>query len=151
MFNNLSPVDLMMEGRPLLVTAAIIKKAGKVLIAQRLPDSRFEPNKWEFPGGKVDFGEHPESSLTRELKEELGVVVDVGLQYALSSHVYNQNGLTRHVVILFYECKLVSGIPEPIDCQDLKWVSRQELGSFTYVDGDECIIQKMIADDQIWS
>jgi 8-oxo-dGTP diphosphatase len=140
-----------MEGRPLLVTAAIIRKNGKILIAQRLPDSRFEPNKWEFPGGKVDFGEHPKETLKRELVEELGVDVNVGHQYALGSHVYHQNSLSRHVVILFYECELISGIPEPLDCQDLKWVTREDLGSFTFVDGDVDIVKQLISDDEIWS
>jgi 8-oxo-dGTP diphosphatase len=141
----------MMEGRPLLVTAALIMEKDKLLIAQRLPDSRFEPNKWEFPGGKVDFGEHPEGSLKRELEEELGVIIKVGPLYTLASHVYDQNGLKRHVVILFYRCELVSGEPSIIDCQDIKWVTRQELESFSYVEGDLDIVEKLMHDDDIWT
>ena len=135
----------------MLVTAAIIQRKGKVLIAQRLPDSRFEPNKWEFPGGKVDFGEHPEESLKRELEEELGIIVDVGPLYSLASHVYDQNGLKRHVVVLFYRCELVSGEPRIIDCQDIEWINRQELDNFSYVDGDVGIVKKLLSDDEIWS
>ena len=51
------------------VTAAIIERNGKILIAKRSSNSSL-PNKWEFPGGKIDEGETPEECLTRELKEE---------------------------------------------------------------------------------
>ena len=140
-----------MKGRPLLVTAALIRQGERLLIAQRLPISKFEPNKWEFPGGKVDFGEHPEDSLKRELDEELGVEVEVGSLYTLASHVYDQNGMVRHVVILFYRCSILAGAAKPLDCQDLKWVTRNELKDFTYVEGDNPVVERIVNDDTIWS
>jgi 8-oxo-dGTP diphosphatase len=139
-----------MEGRPLLVTAALIINGDQVLIAQRLPNSKFEPNKWEFPGGKVDFGEHPKESLKRELKEELDIVVDVGSQYTLASHVYDQNGMVRHVVILFYRCSIQKGAPKPLDCQDLKWVTREQLKDFIFVEGDNPVVKRILDDDILW-
>lgn len=135
---------------PMLVTAAVIMRDGKLLIAQRLPDSRFEPDKWEFPGGKVDFGEHPEESLRRELREELGIEVKVGPHYSTASHVYDQRGEVRHVVILFYICKIEGGEPEPLDCQDLRFVTRDELGDYVFVEGDGPIITKVLDDDDLW-
>ncbi len=48
------------------VTAAIIKRDGRILIAKRSSTSSL-PNKWEFPGGKVESGETPEECLQREL------------------------------------------------------------------------------------
>ncbi len=134
----------------MLVTAAVIMKEGKLLIAQRLPDSRFEPGKWEFPGGKVDFGEHPEECLVRELEEELGIHVAVISHYSTASHVYDQNGQVRHVVILFYLCRIESGEPEILDCQDVKWVSRDELSTFQFVEGDHPIIERVLHDDDLW-
>jgi 8-oxo-dGTP diphosphatase len=58
-----------MEDRPLLVTAAVIIMDGRVLLDRRRSESRYKPLKWEFPGGKVDFGESPQGSLKRELAE----------------------------------------------------------------------------------
>ena len=139
-----------MKGRPLLVTAALIRDGDRILIAQRQKDSRFEPNKWEFPGGKVDFGEHPEESLTREIEEELGIAINVGPLYSLGSHVYERNGMTRHVVILFYRCGMVGGRPVPVDVQDLRWVTREELSSYTYVDGDNPVVSDLVGDDGFW-
>jgi len=140
-----------MKGRPLLVTAALVRKGDRLLIAQRLPDSRFEPNKWEFPGGKVDFGEHPRDSLERELQEELGVKIEAGTLYTLASHVYDQGGMVRHVVILFFKSDLVEGEPRPIDCQDIRWVSRKELSKQTYVEGDHPVMEMLAADDGFWT
>ena len=140
-----------MEGRPLLVTAALIRKDNRILVAQRLPDSRFEPNRWEFPGGKVDFGEYPAESLERELEEELGIQVKAGSFYDLISHVYDQNGLKRHVVVLFYLCDIISGVPEAIDCQDLKWVTRESMADLMYVEGDRPIVERILNDERIWN
>ena len=50
------------------VTAGILADGGRVLICQRRAGSRF-PLKWEFPGGKVEDGESPETCLRRELRE----------------------------------------------------------------------------------
>jgi 8-oxo-dGTP diphosphatase len=59
------------------VTAAIIERDGKILIAKRSSTSSL-PNKWEFPGGKVEAGETTEECLARELWEEFNVEVTVG-------------------------------------------------------------------------
>ncbi len=58
------------------VTAAILINDDKLLIAQRKPEDKL-PNKWEFPGGKVENGETPEVCLKREMKEEFGIYVSV--------------------------------------------------------------------------
>jgi len=56
------------------VTAAIIERDGKILIAKRSSTSSL-PNKWEFPGGKVEAGETTEECLARELWEEFNINV----------------------------------------------------------------------------
>lgn len=60
----------------ILVTAAIIIKNNKVLIAQRKPYG-YLANKWEFPGGKIENDESPESCLVRELKEEFSIDIKI--------------------------------------------------------------------------
>lgn len=142
-------MEEMPEG-PLLVTGAIIPQNGKILLDQRHSDSRFEPNKWEFPGGKVDFGEHPEEALKRELKEELGTLIETGPLYEVLSHVYDNKGDIRHVVLLFYICKISQGKPERIDCQDLVWADKDKMRSLTFVEGDIPIVEQLLSDSGIW-
>ena len=59
------------------VTAAILINDGKILIAKRGQRDKL-PNKWEFPGGKVEEGETPEECLKREMYEEFQIEVVVG-------------------------------------------------------------------------
>ena len=58
----------------LIVTAAVLDEAGRVLLGQRAPDVRYG-GLWEFPGGKVEPGESDADAASRELAEELGVTV----------------------------------------------------------------------------
>ena len=71
------------------VTAAIIRKNGKVLIARRARGQHLE-GLWEFPGGKIENGETPEACLKRELFEEFGIDVRIGRFIAESCFSYNQ-------------------------------------------------------------
>ncbi len=90
----------------ILVTAAIIEQNRKYLITQRPDDGRPNSGEWEFPGGRVKYGEHPEKCLEREIEEELGIMVKTQELFGLSSQVYNDG---RHVVLLGFYCKHISG------------------------------------------
>jgi len=140
-----------MDKELLVVTCAIIRSEGKLLIARRHPHSRFEPGKWEFPGGKVDFGEDPARCMVREIEEELGVLIDVEDIYDVRSHVYSDGKGTRHVILLFYLCRIISGTPACLDCAEIRFSARPDLSSLTFVEGDLGVLPKIIADDSIWT
>ena len=59
------------------VVCAVMIQGDRVLVCQR-PLDKNEGEKWEFPGGKIEAGESPEEALSREIEEELGVIVEVG-------------------------------------------------------------------------
>ena len=67
-------VDMSGETIVLVVACALIDIDGRVLISQR-PEGKAMAGLWEFPGGKVEPGERPETALIRELREELGIDV----------------------------------------------------------------------------
>ena len=58
-----------------VAACALVDTDGRVLLAQR-PTGKPMAGLWEFPGGKVEAGERPEQTLIRELKEELGILVN---------------------------------------------------------------------------
>ena len=112
------------SSQPIPVVAAVIRRGdGRILLAQRLPGGP-HGGLWEFPGGKVEPGETPEGALVREIQEELGVTVAVGDHLLTVEHTY------PHIVIrlMAYACQLDDrGEPQPLHCQDLRWVPRDEL------------------------
>jgi 8-oxo-dGTP diphosphatase len=139
-----------MDRETIVVTGAIIPMDGRVLVARRHSTSRFEPGRWEFPGGKLEFGEHPKDAIRREIKEELGVEVSVDRLYDISTHVYSDPRGQRHVLLLFYVCRIVTGSPIPLDCAEIGYATREELDALPFVEGDKGTVSTLIADDGIW-
>lgn len=71
----------------MLVTCAIILFDSKILAVQRSAKMKM-PLKWEFPGGKLEAGESEEDCIRRELREELGIEVDILLRLKTNVHQY---------------------------------------------------------------
>ncbi|BBO85021.1 hypothetical protein DSCO28_55870 [Desulfosarcina ovata subsp. sediminis] len=86
------------------VTAAILEKNSRIIIAQR-KNSDHLSGLWEFPGGKIEPGESPEACLSRELKEELDIDVTVG--EFLGSSFYHYDHIS--IELLAYRASWVSG------------------------------------------
>jgi mutator protein MutT len=120
------------------VSAALIFRDGKLLIAQRHPDSH-QGGLWEFPGGKCEPGESFERCLVRELREELGIEVVVGGLFEEISHDYAD----RSVHLRFFTCRLVSGEPQPLDCAGVKWVGQAELAGHDFPAADARLLDKL--------
>jgi len=99
------------------VSAALIFQHGKLLITRRNAGVHLG-GLWEFPGGKREQDETFERCLMRELREELGIKVEVGELFEEISHAYA--GKTVH--LKFFVCKLISGKPRTLDCAAFKWV-----------------------------
>lgn len=59
------------------VVGAILIKGNKVILTKRSSKCKSYPDKFEFPGGKVEKGETLKEALIRELKEELNIDVDI--------------------------------------------------------------------------
>ena len=127
----------------MLVTAAVIRKGRKVLIAQRKEDCPREPQKWEFPGGKVESGETPQEALRREIMEELGVRISVGEPFTVSS---SRKGGTQ-IVLLSFMCAIGNSEPRALQCRDIRWVPAGELEGFDWAEADIPIVRKLAAEE----
>jgi 8-oxo-dGTP diphosphatase len=117
--------------RRVLVVAALIERGGEVLVARRKPTGE-RANLWEFPGGKVEPGEGERAALSRELREELGVRVQVGEEYARVEHVYPD----LQVELALYRAALHDSDPKPLQAQELRWVRRRELPGLDFCEAD---------------
>ncbi len=123
------------------VTAAVIEKDGKILIAKRRIGDR-HGGRWEFPGGKIDVGETPEECLKRELKEELGIEAEVGEFICASSFKY----MFVPLELLVYKVRHISGKFRALDHDELKWVEPSELTKYDFVKADVKVVKKLMRD-----
>lgn len=107
------------------VTAAVLWREGKVLIAQRRQDALLG-GMWEFPGGKREEGENLKDCLKREILEELRVTIEAGEKVGVFKHAYTHFKVTLHA----YTCQLTKGEPQLHEHQALRWVRLSELDDY---------------------
>jgi len=120
------------------VTAAVIEKDGKVLIARRKPGDS-QAGMWEFPGGKLEPGETPESCLKRELREELGIETEVGAFFCSSRFVYPH----MDVELLVYRTSYLSGQIALHDHDRVEWISPETLREADFSEADKPVVRKL--------
>ncbi len=129
--------------KPVLVTAAIIRDGGRILIARRKISDSPESGKWEFPGGKVEFGESPQACLVREIREELNLEIDVGEIYDVGSQVYLNREKPFHVILLFFNCRVLGGELRLLDAADATWVTSSKLAEFDFAQADLTVVERL--------
>ena len=121
-----------------LVVAALVREAGRVLMSRRRADQAM-PNLWEFPGGKVEPGEHPEAALIREVREELGCDVVVEGIHEVVFHAYEEFDL----YMLVYATRVVGGTPRAIQVAEVAWVPAAELPALDLLPADYPLARKL--------
>ena len=124
------------------VTAAIIKDKNRLLIAKRHSKDPLG-GKWEFPGGKIEPDETPQECLVREIKEELGVDVEIGPFY--DDNVYSSQDHDIH--LLFYWAEVINGEVIPVVHDDLKWITIDELANFDFAPADIPIVKRLMKEN----
>jgi len=133
-----------------LVTAAIIRKNNNVLIAQRKKDSFLEPNKWEFPGGKIKDDERNEDCLIREIKEELGIQIRIESLFLTTRHTYEKEGKKYPIVLFSYLSTWENGKLHHLDCQDTRWVDANDIETFDFAEADIPIVKKILHENLVF-
>lgn len=124
---------------------AAIVKDGKALITQR----GIEPakGKWDVPGGFLAPDEDPVAGLRRELREELGIEVDVSVADCVSMvpHPYGSEG--DLVLALGFVARLAGGQPRAADdVEDFRWVDAAELEAVDFAwEHDRDLVRKALA------
>ena len=129
-----------------IVTAAAMIRSGQVLIAQRQAGSHME-FRWEFPGGKLELDETPEECIVREIKEELDMEIEVLDIYKVVKFNYKE----KDILLLCYLCRLLKGEGKTLECNDFRWVKRDEIASFDFVPADLLIVEKLIRDEKLFA
>ncbi len=129
----------------LIVTAAVIQRDGKVLLAQR-PTKSLLGGMWEFPGGTLEKGDADlEACLKREIMEELGVTIHVGAPFGKYKHAYTHFKITLHAFL----CDMADDEqPQNLVSDRLEWVRFQDLSTYPMGKVDRQIAKQLLKEGQ---
>jgi A/G-specific adenine glycosylase len=118
------------------IGVGIIWRRGRILIQQR-PAEGLLGGLWEFPGGKRERGESLKACVRREVREELGIEVQVGKRIAVVDHGYSHFSITMHA----FECEYVGGRVKLNGATAFKWVKPSELKDYAFPAANRRIIR----------
>ena len=124
--------------KPIKVVCGIIWKDGQVFIAKRKPE-KAQGGYWEFPGGKLEENENPDTALMRELYEELGMQVNITQFFGRHIHHYDNISIE----LLAYECEFMRATFKLTDHDEVKFVIPKELKNYKIAPADQFIVNKL--------
>ena len=108
------------------VGVLIFDDAGQVFLARRGEAARNEQGTWEFPGGRIEFGERMQDAIRREILEEYGITITITAELGAFDHILEN----EHWVSITFIGRYESGTPailEPEKCNAIGWFALDQL------------------------
>lgn len=124
----------------IVVVAAVIELGEKLLVCQRRRGDTFGLM-WEFPGGKLQAGETPAQGLARELREELGVDAEVGVELFRTRHRYGE--MSEPIELIFLAAKADASNIRNIVFERVQWRAPSTLPELNFLPADREFIAKL--------
>ena len=124
---------------PLKVTCAIITIDGKILAVQRSRTMSM-PMKWEFPGGKIEPTETEMECIKREIREELGIEIEVLERLTPSIHQYP----SFTIELIPYTAHYLSGDLKLKEHNSYVLMNRDELDRLDWAEADIPIVKEIM-------
>lgn len=132
---------------PVLVVAAALVDdlaAPGALLAARRSAPVSLAGRWEFPGGKVEPGESAQDAVHREIREELGVAIELGGELAGPDD--GAWRLSDRYVMRLWRARITDGEPRPLVEHDaLRWLPRGQWLTVPWLDADVRIVTALAA------
>ncbi|MBE8994492.1 8-oxo-dGTP diphosphatase MutT [Microcystis aeruginosa] len=94
---------------------------------------------WEFPGGKIEGNETVQECIKREILEEIGIEIAVDSHLITIDHTYSHFRVNLQV----YNCRYLSGEARAIECEEIRWVTIEELHHYTFPAANQEIIRAL--------
>jgi 8-oxo-dGTP diphosphatase len=126
---------------PTPIAIAVVEQDGHFLVGQRPPGVPLA-GLWEFPGGKIEPDETPESTAVRECLEETGVEVAPLFRYPEHIETYDHGRVRLH----FIACRPQSAKPAKSPREPFRWVRRTDLAGLEFPAGNAALIELLQPD-----
>ena len=94
---------------------------------------------WEFPGGKIEGNETVQECIKREVLEEIGIEIAMDSHLITIDHTYSHFRVNLQV----YNCRYLSGEARAIECEEIRWVTIEELDNYTFPAANQEIIRAL--------
>ncbi|MEO1427926.1 MAG: 8-oxo-dGTP diphosphatase MutT [Cyanobacteria bacterium J06633_8] len=111
-----------------IIGVAVIWNHNEQILIDRRRQEGAMGGLWEFPGGKIELGETVEQCIKREIDEELAIDIEVGEHLITIDYTYTDLRVTLSV----HECSHIKGFPQPLECDEIRWVALEELENFNF-------------------
>ena len=113
--------------------ACVVKFNEKILFLKKSP-GKWSENLWGIPCGKADVNENINSTMARELKEEIGYETpSLGLQYLGKLFVVQNEGIRNLHHVFYYETKKIISVALSKEHVNYKWISKKEIFSVNLI------------------
>ena len=127
------------------VAAGLVFREARLLIAQRHAAAHLG-GLWEFPGGKREPAETFEECLRRELREELGITVEVGEILETLTHTYPE----KTIHLRFFRCRWLQHEPQALGCPAFAWITRAQLRDYHFPAADARLLDRLERSPKWW-
>ncbi len=127
-----------------LIGVAVIWSDRQEILIDKRKESGLLGGLWEFPGGKVEAGESIEACIAREIQEELGIEIEVEDHLITVEHAYTH----FRVKLVVHHCRYLSGEPQPLECDEVRWVGLEDLDQFPFPKANIQIIEALRQSDR---
>jgi len=117
------------------VGGLILSNDNEILLVQRNePNHKIYDGKWCIPGGHLEFGDDPKERLTKKMKEELNIEIEITQDKPyIASLLFDMKKVIYHGLFLGYSCHIIKGEPKinNEENRNFKWVKPGKI-SFRY-------------------
>lgn len=133
-------MNLFSKTDSLKVSCAIIEMEGEILCAQRSETMKL-PLKWEFPGGKKEKNESYKECLKREIKEELGLEIEIVERLPSFTYKFSNEEIIK---LIPFRCIALSRDIILTEHQQIKWLGKERLKKLDWAEADIPIVNYYI-------
>ena len=129
------------------VVAGALQRADGLWLMHRRPKEKHHGGLWEFPGGKVESNEIPAETLVRELREELGIEVQLEDCAPVTFAEERPGNGAKPIVILLYKLKHYRGEPVALEGGRIDWFSPEGIAKLDKPSLDQVLAVRVFEKD----